>query len=202
VLRFRGRSPYELWRDARQQFDLYQSVQKIGDRKKLSAPYWASFVGTLSNETMFVGLYRVRYQGLLKQDTRRPHMDGVDKAGRYNVYALAFEPALNDLIGKLFINWGLGTRSWIQYADRQNKQVTELRAEFKEPDFPGFLNFIQPLSKLITLPKSWKTTLQSSRGVYLLTCPKTKGTVRRLSDRREGLLGSLASLCSNEPRRK
>jgi len=33
----KGRSIYELWRDARQQFDLYQSTQKIVDRTKLSA---------------------------------------------------------------------------------------------------------------------------------------------------------------------
>jgi len=50
----------------------------------------------------------------------------------------------------------------------------ELRSEFREDDFPGFLNFIKPLSLLDNLPKTWKVALQSSRGIYLLTCPKTK----------------------------
>src|SRR5262245_2258206 len=77
-------------------------------------------------------------------------------------------------IGRLLIDWGPGDRAWVQRADQQNKGVTELRTEFKEPEFPGFLNFIEPLSRLDRLPKSWATVLKSSRGIYLLTCPTTK----------------------------
>ena len=58
----KGRSIYELWRDNRTQFDLYQSTQKIVDRAKLKATYWASFVATPANETMFVGIYRVNIE--------------------------------------------------------------------------------------------------------------------------------------------
>ena len=32
----------------------------------------------------------------------------------------------------------------------------------------------EPLSRIIKIPLSWVTALQGSRGVYLLTCPKTK----------------------------
>ena len=170
----KGRTPYELWRDAREQFDLYQSIQSIDNREKLRAQYWASFVVTPSDETMFVGLYRANYRGLLEKDTPMPHMDGVDTAGSCDVWNLTLETNLSDLIGKLIIDWGPGGRAWIQRVDRQNKDVTELRAEFKEPAFPGFLNFIEPLSKLDKIPKSWITALRSTRGVYLLTCPKTK----------------------------
>jgi hypothetical protein len=51
-----------------------------------------------------------------------------------------------------------------------------LRPELKEPDFPGFLLFISNLSKIQseTLPRGWRDILKISRGVYLLTCPKTK----------------------------
>src|ERR1700730_4211821 len=41
---------------------------------------------------------------------------------------------------------GEGARSWVQRADRQNKAIIELRPEFKDPEFPGFLNLIEPLS--------------------------------------------------------
>lgn len=170
----KGRSPYELWRDNRRQFELYQSTQSFENRRKLSAPYWASFVVSPSDATMFVGLYSVKYQGVIKQDRPMPHMDGIDKAGSCDTYDLKLEKALSDLIGRLIIDWGAGERAWIQRADRQNKQVDELRREFKEPEFPGFLNFIEPLSKIEKLPKSWITALQSTKGVYLLTCPKTK----------------------------
>jgi len=170
----RGHTPYELWRDNRPQFELYQSTQSIPNRSKLNAPHWAVFVVNLNEETMFAGLYSVKYRGLLEQDTPMPHMDGIDKAGSCDLYDLTLQDTLNDLIGKLFIDWGPGALAWVQYAARNNKPVTELRRDFQEPDFPGFLNFIQPLSKLDNLPKSWIAALESSGGVYLLTCPKTK----------------------------
>jgi hypothetical protein len=97
-----------------------------------------------------------------------------DKAGRCDRYELTLEKALDDLIGRLLIAWGPGERSWIQRADRRDKPVIELRTAFKDPDFPGFLNFMKPLSELDTLPKGWLTALQSSRGIYLLTCPRTR----------------------------
>jgi hypothetical protein len=101
-------------------------------------------------------------------------MDGVDKAGSCNVYDLALESRLKDLIGKMLINWGMGTRAWIQRADKQNKEILELRRQFKEDDFPGFLHFVKSLSELDKLPTGWINVLKSSKGIYLLTCPKTK----------------------------
>src|SRR5438445_11202545 len=75
----RGRTPYELWRDNRPQFELYQSTQSIANRQKLNAPCWAVFIVNLNDETMFAGIYAVTYRGLLEQDTPMPHMDGIDK---------------------------------------------------------------------------------------------------------------------------
>ena len=134
----RGRTPYELWRDNRPQFELYQSSQSIPNRKKLTAPYWAVFIVNLNDETMFAGVYAVRYRGLLEQDTPKPHMDGIDEAGSGDVYDLTLQDTLSDLIGRLFIDWGPGALAWVQYADRNNKPVTELRMAFQEPAFPGF----------------------------------------------------------------
>jgi hypothetical protein len=170
----KGQTPYELWRDNRPQFDLYQSTQSIKNEGKLRAHYWASFVGTPGDETMFVGIYSVKSRRLLEQDTPKPQMDGLDEAGSYHVYELTLEARLSDLIGRLLIDWGPGNKAWIQRADQQDKQIMELRTEFKEPEFPGFLNFIKQLSELNSLPKDWITALQNSRGVYLLTCPRTK----------------------------
>lgn len=170
----RGRTPYELWRDNRPQFELYQSTQSIPNRNKLTAPYWAVFIVNLDDETMFAGLYGVQYRGLLEQNKPKPHMEGMDEAGSCDVYDLTLKDLLSDLTGKLFIDWGPGALAWIQYAERNDKPVVELRRAFQEPDFPGFLNFIQPLSKLDNLPRSWVASLKASRGVYLLTCPRTK----------------------------
>jgi hypothetical protein len=185
----RGRSPYELWRDDRPKFELYQSTQGIGSRKKFAAPFWAVFVVNMNDETMFVGLYAVKHAGLLKEDRPMPHKEGIDKAGSCDIYDLELQDTLSDLIGRLFIDWGPGALAWVQYAERNNKPIMELRKAFQEPDFPGFLNFIQPLSKLVNLPASWLSALRSSRGVYLLTCPKTKEQYVGSATGEEGLWG-------------
>lgn len=170
----KGRSIYELWRDDRRSFEQYQKIQSFGNQVKLNCKYWASFIGTPQGETMFVGLYLVHNRKVLANDTPMPHKDGVDEAGSHDEYELSLEPELNDLIGRLFIEWGLGDRAWIQRADHQNKMVIELRTKFKEPDFPGYLYFMNSLSKLSSLPRSWVSTLEASKGIYILTCPKTK----------------------------
>jgi len=186
----KGRSPYELWRDGRSQFELYQSTQRLQNRKKLNVPFWAVFIVNLNDETMFGGIYRVKYRGLLKRDMPSPHIEGdVQKAGTLDQYSLTLDSALEDLIGRLFIDWGPGALAWVQYPERNDKPVTELRRTFREDAFPGFLNFVQPLSKLDKLPKSWITALRASRGVYLLTCPKTKEQYVGSASGEEGFWG-------------
>lgn len=185
----KGRTPYELWREDRQKFELYQSNQAITNRSRLNAGHWASFVGTPNDRTLFAGLYAVAYLGLLKVDMPKPQMDGVDKAGSCDAYRLTKLEPFASLDGRLFIEWGEGKRSWIQRADTKDKPIVELMTYFKEPAFPGFLDFIKPLSKLDTLPLTWIAALASSRGVYLLTCPKTREQYVGKADGAEGFWG-------------
>ena len=170
----KGRSIYELWRDHRDDFEKYQSLQGINGRRKLSSRFWASFVGTPDDRTLFVGLYLVKHLGVLECDVPAIQMEAIVKAGTADKYQLERDSQFTDLEGRLFVDWGEGKRSWVQRADRQDKRLLELRMEFKEPEFPGFLNFIKPLSQLSSLPLTWISALKSCHGVYLLTCPKTK----------------------------
>jgi hypothetical protein len=165
----RVHTPYELWRDDRSAFDLYQSHQKVEARQRFSRRFWASFVGTPDNGTLFVGIYAASCVGPSQPETLHPQ-----KAIAYDVYNLTLQATLSDLVGKLYVEWGRGFRAWVQYADQQNKPIRELRTEFKEPDFPGFLSFIAPLSQLEKLPTAWVGTFRTSRGIYLMTCPRTK----------------------------
>jgi hypothetical protein len=167
-------TPYELWRDNRRGFDLYQSVQSINNRPKFNFPFWASFVADPLGATLFVGLYTARYVGVGDKDLQRPHTTGIDKAGMYDWYDLKLHTALNDLIGTLYVDWGLGTRAWVQRAKDQNKPAVEIRSSFKEEEFPGFSRFVKSLSEISALPKSWIEALRKTRGIYLLSCPKTK----------------------------
>jgi hypothetical protein len=170
----KGRTPYELWRDDRPMFEAYQEAQSLENRSKLRADYWASFVVTPSGETLLAGFYACRYLGVNEVERVRPHAAGTDPVGSCDVYSLALDERLNDLAGRLVIDWGNAQRAWIQRADNQDKVVLLIRETFREPDFPGFARFISPLSKVEELPAAWVTALSSSRGVYLLTCPKTR----------------------------
>ena len=169
----KGRTPYELWRDNRPAFENYQSGHSFRNRSRLSADYWACFVVTPGGETLLAGFYGSRYLGVNDVERIWPHTAGSDPVGTCDVYSLTLDDRLNDLEGRLVIAWGDAERSWIQRADNQDKVILAIRETFREPDFPGFARFISPLSKIEGLPVAWISALTSSRGVYLLTCPKT-----------------------------
>lgn len=171
----KGRSPYELWRDDRPAFEDYQRVQTFANRSKLQAPFWASFVVTSTGETLFAGLYACQHAGVNEVDIPWPHAPGgSDAAGTRDIYSLEIDHRFKDLEGRLVIEWGEGGRAWIQRADNQNKLVTELWRAFREPEFPGFTEFMADLSAIERLPATWTTALAAVRGIYLLTCPRTK----------------------------
>jgi hypothetical protein len=167
-------TPYVLWRDQAERFDLYQSTQSLGDAAKLNAPYWASFVGLPNNETMFVGLYSARRIGPLAEDRTHPLHGGIEQAGSCDFYELSRDSRLSEYAGRIFVAWGAGYRAWIQRGDGSSKPIVELRREFTEDVFPGFSALILRLSDVETLPLSWLAALSATRGIYLLTCPVTK----------------------------
>lgn len=80
-------------------------------------------------------------------------------------------------------------RFWVQRADCHDKRIVKLQTEFKEPDFPGFLEFMEPLSRLDRLPLTWTAALKSCHGIYLLTCPKTKEQYVGMADGHDGFWG-------------
>jgi hypothetical protein len=185
----KGRTPYDLWRDDRQAFDLYQSIQTIQNRAAFGeANYWASFAASAEGDTVFVGIYEAKFKGLLEHEVQLPHKDGVAKAGTVHQYDLSITQILNDLAGRMRIDWGAGTRTWIQRADLQNKEILEVTKAKADPPFPGYNEFMEPLSRIEALPKGWRDALRSSRGVYLLTCPRTKEQYVGKADGADGFL--------------
>jgi hypothetical protein len=93
-----------------------------------------------------------------------------------DIYSQRRLPEFDHLIGRLRVDWGRGNRSWAQKASSKtgNKPIVELARVFREPDFPGFTSFIGNLGGMPTLPQPWITALSAARGVYLLTCPRTR----------------------------
>src|SRR5215467_1786142 len=106
----KGKTPYELWRDDPKQFDQYQSIQKPDRREQLNAKYWASFVGLPDSQTLFVGLFRVKYAGLSKYEMPKVYTSGIHLAGTHDTYELILDTSLREFVGKLLIKWGTGTR--------------------------------------------------------------------------------------------
>jgi hypothetical protein len=206
----RGRSPYELWRDERPDFDLYQACQNADNRARLAEAYWASFVVSTEGETLFAGFYRAGSVRSLDHDMIMPTTGTVQAAGSCDFHEVNLVAPLAAYSGRVIIDWGPGVRTWIQRADNQDKPILELRRSFHEPTFPGYLEFITSLSQVTKLPRSWATALAAARGIYLLTCPKTKeqyvgaatgdgGFLQRFADYAATGHGGNVALKSREP---
>jgi len=185
----KGRTPYELWRDDRPAFEAYQSIQSFSQRTRLKADYWASFVVAPGGETLLAGFYACRYLGINDVEMAWPHTAGSNPPGTCDTYQLTLDERLNDLEGRLVIDWGGAERAWIQRADNQDKTILEIRQTFREPDFPGYARFISPLSKVEGLPGTWTAALTASRGIYLLTCPQTRKQYVGSATGLDGFLG-------------
>ncbi|MBW8448188.1 MAG: GIY-YIG nuclease family protein [Arenimonas sp.] len=182
-------SPYVLWRDYRERFEAYQETQAIGDEARLRAPYWASFVGAPNRETLFVGLYSAELVGVLPANRPHPVTGGIEEASSCLFYKLRLLPELAEYAGRLWIEWGAGYRSWIQRGDSVQKPIVELRKNLGEPPFPGFPALIFNLSDVENLPTTWTAALSSTRGIYLLTCPRTREQYVGMASGTEGFMG-------------
>lgn len=168
----RGRTLYGLWRDDPDAFLTYQSIQTSQNRSRLASPYWASFVVTPARSVMFVGLYEVERVGQCPAGTIDP-FNGMTVEG-LDLYNQRLVGVSAEDIGRVFIEWGTATRTWPQLAANQPKPIVEITRTFQEEIFPGYANFIANLSTVEALPVGWLSALRSARGVYLLTCPRTK----------------------------
>ncbi len=158
----RGRM-YEAWRNNRQAFEDYLGVQSK-DRFPVDG-LLAEFVVTEAQKTVFVGLYRVDGVGLCPSGS----MDALlkhDISGKFR-YDLTLLEELAGYRDRVVIDWGAGTRSWVQRAVNQPKPVIEIAEQF-EPRFPGFREFARPVDDIPTLPNGWQQVLRSVKGVYLL----------------------------------
>jgi hypothetical protein len=162
-------TPYQLWIVGDGSLERYQTYQ--ARTVFANADYVASFVATPLNETLFVGMFAVREVGTAIAGEIDP-LSGNDMNGLFKYDLEAVEP-LVDYRGKLVIDWGLGFRSWVQRAGNQDKPIVEIRRQVSDPPFPGFLDFTEQLTRLVTVPLTWRTALSSVSGVYLLVCPDT-----------------------------
>jgi hypothetical protein len=58
-----------------------------------------------------------------------------------------------------------------------------------EDPFPGFQALILNLSEIETIPPTWAAALATTRGIYLLTCPRTREQYVGMASGIDGFLG-------------
>jgi hypothetical protein len=167
-----GITPYSLFTTSSAQFDEYQSIQ---GRKVFHRKIIASFVvsSAPTYETLFVGLYHVGESHPNECTIPSPVRGGTIEPGRVWLYTLTPQESLRGLILRLTVVWGEGYRSWVQRADKQNKDILEIRRQFAEPRFPGYPLLREHIENIPTLYAEWRSVLMATRGVYLLVCNKT-----------------------------
>jgi len=129
-----GATPYLLLQEDRSRFELYQTVQ---GRQVFRREFIASFVVTPVGETLFVDLYKVGKPVSNTAAFTCPIKLKSYDAEKLFVYGLTIDGRMNDFSKRLVLNWGEGYRSWIQRAEKQNKDIIEIRKQFEEPKFPG-----------------------------------------------------------------
>lgn len=164
-----GVTPADLWRKGDGSFKRYQDFQSE-DRFR-DAKYIAAFVPDSFGETLFVGLYRVLSKSIVTNPSLTCPISGHSVLD-HQFYETERVEALDAFIGKVVVEWGPAHIAWVQRADRQPKDILEIRKIITEPDFPGYIDFISTIHTLADVPSSWQSNLSNARGVYVLVSLK------------------------------
>lgn len=155
------------------QLEFYQTFQ--GRPVFANCDQIVSFLGGVGTQAIFVGVYEVLGVSgpraiKLPGDFLYQHMD----VSSVYVYNLARDKRFDTLLERLVIDWGAGTRSWVQKFRKGQKQVVEVLPNGYVKEFPGFLDFILRFDELKTLienptaNREWHRMLGSVAGVYLI----------------------------------
>lgn len=154
-------------------FELYQSYQKSDILKNISNII--SFTNMDGTKSLLYGFYNVsksyEVESLPKELIKiKESEDWGD--GPYYKYDLKRTNELNDLEGRLVIDWGKSTVSWHQ--TKLDKEVIEILPKGFVKQFPGYENVIlsfEELSSIINNPdsnKQWKNMLSNVYGIYII----------------------------------
>ncbi len=120
-----GMSLFELWRNDRDGYELYQSTQKRNRPLFRTGRYWASFASPAHGETVFTGLYEVSYKDTRVVEWSCPFRgSAVGKGEAVDVFETKLRPELADHIGALHVAWPLTSiRSWARYASNAQLRI-------------------------------------------------------------------------------
>ncbi len=131
ICRFVRHAPeaVDLWAKSRANLEHYFGYQRNDNANPYNkAEIVFQFIpGKNATEALFVGAYRVLKQWKFPEDQRqhilyRPEFGENDDHphARYDLERL---PEFEDLVGRVEVAWGAGTRAWSQWCNRNQKQI-------------------------------------------------------------------------------
>ena len=178
--------------------DLFEQYQCVNRKDRFECDFVISFVGKESTKAMFLGIYKVN--GKIKADKanlteeyKNEFLLDDFKLKNFYYYLLEKQTGYEDLEGRVIIDWGEGTRAWVQ--KECDKEVIEIKPKGFVDDFPGYLDFVlsfKKLEQIINNPDAnnvWKNKLSSVYGIYLILDKKTGKQYIGSASGKEGIWG-------------
>ena len=175
-------------------FDAYQSNQGRDIFPKTD--HIVSFMGEAGTRSRFMGVYRLEGVSTTARSWPKGYPYPEMKPGKF-WYELKRLREFDELADRLIIDWGSGTRSWVQWLKR--KEVIEILPKGHVRDFPGFDDVVLGFDDLRRVienrdaNRTWHTMLGSVAGVYLITDTVDGSLYVGSAYGQEGILGRWTS---------
>ncbi len=153
--------------------ELYQSYQKAHVFKKCD--YIITFTNLEGTKSLLHGVYKINGREQVYELPECIRFIKVPESwgeGPYNKYFLENDNRLDDLKGRIVIDWGTATLAWHQR--KLDKEIVEIFSVGFVKSFHGYQNVIlsfEELNKITKNPdahRQWKNALSSVYGIYLI----------------------------------
>lgn len=163
--KLRGQTVFELWHSEPAVFEAYQSIQ----RNKFSFDVGglvASFIVTNTNETLFIGLYKIISRRRAIADD---YILGIEGDPKDVTHEMRRCEEMKGYSERLAIAPWKDAINYVKRASSTNPRVLELRKEPYTEPFPGYSKFRMQVAKLPQIFATWQERLMEQKGIYLLT---------------------------------
>lgn len=171
---FKEIDPLRTYQSNRALFEAYQSFQSKG--KFADAKYIAAFAPFHGTQAMLLGVWRVDGETIPNSDAPPSQLTLI---ASYNwsldgsYYHLCEQSEFNEFSGRLIIDWGGSTRSWVQ--TKTSKPVTALLPPNAIAEFESYESTVLMHHELVQMMRNsisnytWHNALRSVNGIYCIT---------------------------------
>lgn len=154
------------------EYTAWQKSGKYGD-----AEYLAVFCPSRGTTSLFLGIWKI-FGVTENKDLKQKHLDllikyklPVEWFDSSNRYEIKLQKYMEDLKGRLVVEWGKSTLSWVQ---SKNKNVVQIKQKNTIGDFISYDDVLisyKNLKRLINdkdSNESWINALKTVNGIYLI----------------------------------